>query len=306
MGIDYGRDIEFGIFPSPEAAALDSTWAVIDAAERGGLDFVGIQDHPYQRRHLDTWALMATVLARTERLRVFPDVANLPLRPPAIIAKNAASLDVLSGGRFELGLGAGGFWEAIEAMGGPRRSPREAADALLEAIEVIRLLWSDQRSVRFEGEHYRLAGVKPGPPPAHDIGIWLGVLGPRLLKAVGRVADGWVPSHAFAGPDKLPGMHERIDEGAAEAGRDPATIRRVYNLWGAIEKGSGAAGSSGSSGNALDGPVDQWVERITEFAVEYGMDTFVLGPAGESAEQVELFAAEVAPAVREAVRRARG
>lgn len=300
MGIDYGRDIEFGVFPSPETAKLDRTWAVIDAAERGGLDFVGIQDHPYQRRHLDTWALMATVLARTERLRVFPDVANLPLRPPAIIAKNSASLDVLSGGRFELGLGAGGFWEAIEAMGGPRRSPREAADALLEAVEVIRLLWSDQRSVRFEGEHYRLAGVKPGPPPAHDIGIWLGVLGPRLLKAVGRVADGWVPSHAYAGTDKLPGMHARIDEGAAEAGRDPADIRRVYNLWGTI------GDSAGSSGGGLDGPVDQWVERITEFAVEYGMDTFVLGPAEESPEQVELFAAEIAPAVREAVRDARG
>lgn len=299
MGIDYGRDIEFGVFPSPEAATLDRTWAVIDAAEHGGLDFVGIQDHPYQRRHLDTWALMATVLARTERLRVFPDVANLPLRPPAIIAKNSASLDVLSGGRFELGLGAGGFREAIEAMGGPRRGPREAADALLEAVEVIRLLWSDRRSVRFEGEHYRLAGVKPSPPPAHDIGIWLGVLGPRLLKAVGRVADGWVPSHAYAGPDKLPDMHARIDEGAAEAGRDPAGIRRVYNLWGTI------GDSAGSSGGGLDGPVDQWMERVTEFAVECGTDTFVLGPAGDRAQQVELFAAEVAPAVREAVRRAR-
>ncbi|WP_017605254.1 LLM class flavin-dependent oxidoreductase [Nocardiopsis alkaliphila] len=299
MNIDYGREIDFGVFPSPEAAKLERTWAVIEAAERGGLDFVGIQDHPYQRRHLDTWALMATVLARTERLRVFPDVANLPLRPPALIAKNAASLDVLSGGRFELGLGAGGFWEAIEAMGGPRRSPRQAADALLEAIEVIRLLWSEQRSVRFDGEHYRLAGVKPGPSPVHDMGIWLGVLGPRLLREVGRVADGWVPSHAFAGPQKLPGMHERIDEGAERAGRDPASIRRVYNLWGTIGK------PESGSDNPLDGPVEKWVERLTEFAVEYGMDTFVLGPAEESARQVEIFAAEVVPAVREAVRRAR-
>lgn len=299
MGIDYGREISFGVFPSPEAAGLEKTWAVIDAAEHGGLELVGIQDHPYQRRHLDTWSLMAAALARTERIRVFPDVANLPLRPPAVMAKAAASLDVISGGRFELGLGAGGFWEAIEAMGGPRRSPREAADALLEAIEIIRLMWSDQRSVRFQGEHYRVSGTKPGPMPVHDIGIWLGVLGPRLLKETGKVADGWVPSHAFAGPEKLPDMHARIDEGAAEAGRDPATIRRVYNLWGTI----GAEGDSAK--NALDGPVDKWVEQITEFAVEYGMDTFVLGPAGESAQQVEIFAAEVAPAVREAVRAAR-
>lgn len=301
MSVDYGREVAFGVFPSPDADpdTLKRTWAVIDAAERGGLDFAGIQDHPYQRRHLDAWSLMATVLARTERLRVFPDVANLPLRPPAVMAKNAATLDVLSGGRFELGLGAGAFWEAIEAMGGERRTPREAADSLLEAMEVIRLMWSRQRSVRFEGEHYRLAGVKPGPAPAHDIGIWLGVGGPRMLKAVGRSADGWVVSHAYVGPEKLPEMHARIDAGAAETGRDPASVRRVYNLWGGITDGPPPGQGS------LEGPVDLWVETLTELVLESGMDTFVLGPAGDSAAQVELFAAEVVPAVREAVRAGR-
>ena len=290
------------MFPAPEAGAeaLRRTWAVIEAAERGGLDFAGIQDHPYQRRHLDAWSLMATVLARTERLRVFPDVANLPLREPAVMAKNAASLDVLSGGRFELALGAGAFWEAIEAMGGPRRTSREAADSLLEAMEVIRLMWSDQRSVRFEGEHYRLAGVRPGPVPAHDIGVWLGVRGPRLLRAVGRGADGWVVSHSFVEPTELPAMHERVDAGAAESGRDPAAVRRVYNLWGVITDGGSPRRGP------LEGPVELWVETLAELVLERGMDTFVLGPAGESAAQVELFAQEVAPAVREAVRAGRG
>jgi len=70
-----------------------------------------------------TWTLLSMVAATTSRVGLFPDVANLPLRPPAVLAKAAASLDVLSGGRFELGLGAGGFWDAIEAFGGPRRSP---------------------------------------------------------------------------------------------------------------------------------------------------------------------------------------
>ncbi|WP_017545034.1 LLM class flavin-dependent oxidoreductase [Nocardiopsis prasina] len=303
MSTDYGREIAFGVFPSPNADpdSLRRTWEVVGAAERGGLDFAGFQDHPYQRRHLDTWSLMATALARTERLRVFPDVANLPLRPPAVMAKNAASLDVLSGGRFELGLGAGAFWEAIEAMGGERLTPREAADSLLEAMEVIRLMWSDQRSVRFEGEHHRLAGVKPGPAPVHDMGIWLGVAGPRLLGAVGRGADGWVASHAYVGPDRLPQAHARIDAGAAEADRDPASVRRVYNLWGTIT----GHGVQGDPGDPLRGPVEAWVEAITGFVLEHGMDTFVLGPAEDSAAQVDLFAAEVAPAVRETVRAAR-
>jgi alkanesulfonate monooxygenase SsuD/methylene tetrahydromethanopterin reductase-like flavin-dependent oxidoreductase (luciferase family) len=90
------------------------------------LDLIGIQDHPYQRRFLDTFALIGDLLARTERLRFFPDVANLPLRQPAMLAKAGASLDVMSGGRFELGLGAGAFWEAIAAMGGPARSRRRS------------------------------------------------------------------------------------------------------------------------------------------------------------------------------------
>src|ERR1043165_1025869 len=125
---DYGRKVEFGVFPTPEAAALDELFALAVVADQEGLEFIGIQDHPYQRRFLDTWMLMAVVLARTARVKVFPDVANLPLRPPAVLAKSAASLDLMSGGRFELGLGAGGFWEAIRAMGGPDRTKPEAVD----------------------------------------------------------------------------------------------------------------------------------------------------------------------------------
>src|SRR6266542_4363718 len=82
MTVDYGRALEFGISVVPEAAALEEVRAAVGAADRSGLDLVGIQDHPYQRRFLDTLALIGTMLAETRRVRVFPDVANLPLRPP--------------------------------------------------------------------------------------------------------------------------------------------------------------------------------------------------------------------------------
>ena len=236
------------------------------------------------------------MLAKTDRVRVFPDVANLPLRPPAVLAKAASSLDVLSGGRFELGLGAGAYWEAVAAMGGPRRSPGEAVDALAEAIEVIRLMWSRPRSVRFEGRHYRLAGAKPGPPPVHPIGIWLGVGGRRTLALVGRAADGWVPSSGWATPDKLPDMQARIDEFAVDAGRDPADIARVYNVWGRLN----------GAGDFLQGGVSQWIDELTELAVVHGMDTFVFGPSEDPVPQLQRFAAEVAPAVRDQVARHRG
>ena len=148
--------MKLGIFVAPDATEPASTVDQVLAADRSGLDLVGIQDHPYQWRFLDTWTLLAYVAGRTERVRLVPDVVNLPLRPPAVLAKAAASLDVLSGGRVELGLGAGAFWEAIEGMGGPRRTPKQSVDALEEAIAILRAFWSGERSVSFEGEHYRI------------------------------------------------------------------------------------------------------------------------------------------------------
>src|SRR3954471_648872 len=153
--------VELGIFPTPNAAELDDILEQVLTAERLGIDLVGIQDHPYQRRFLDTWSLIPFLAARTERIRFFPDGATLPLRPPAVMANAAASIDVLSGGRFELGLGAGAFWEGIGAMGGPERAPKESVDALEEAIQIIRLMWSAQRTIDFEGEHYTVRGLHP-------------------------------------------------------------------------------------------------------------------------------------------------
>jgi alkanesulfonate monooxygenase SsuD/methylene tetrahydromethanopterin reductase-like flavin-dependent oxidoreductase (luciferase family) len=282
---DYGRDLKFGYFLIPDADA--PLLSVAQEVERLGLDYIAVQDHPYQRRFVDTWTLLSMIAARTSRIGLFPDVANLPLRPPAVMAKAAASIDLLSGGRFELGLGAGGFWDAIEAYGGPRRTPGTALAALAEAIEVIRKVWSGDRNLRFEGQHYRLHGAHSGPVPAHPIGIWLGVHGPQALKLAGRVADGWVPS--FRGDLKaMADMTKRLDESATQAGRDPAQIRRILNVNGEI--------TDGASNGLLHGPVSQWVDELTDLALTYGFDTFILGAEGKG--QLPKFAEEVVPAVR--------
>ena len=278
---DAGLPVRFGWFLVPDAA--DPQGLIRDArlAEQTGFDLIGIQDHPYQRRYLDTFSLLAALATATERIRLFPDVACLPLRHPAMLAKAAASIDLLSDGRFELGLGAGAFWDAIVAMGGPRRAPGEAVDALEEAIALLRLLWSDQRSVRFTGQHYRVAGVKPGPAPAHPMGIWVGAFGPRMLALIGRVADGWVPSSTYVTPDRLPAAQARIDDAAAAAGREPAAIRRLYNISGRIGPGGGGF---------LDGPASQWVEQLLPLVTEVGMDTFsLLAALATATERVRLF-----------------
>jgi alkanesulfonate monooxygenase SsuD/methylene tetrahydromethanopterin reductase-like flavin-dependent oxidoreductase (luciferase family) len=233
--------IRLGIFVVPDATDPRLTLELLVAADRAGLDLVGVQDHPYQRRFFDTWTLLSFVAARTERVRLVPDVINLPLRLPALLAKSAASLDVLSGGRVELGLGAGAFWDAIEAMGGPRRTPRESVDALEEAIAILRAFWSGEHSVTVRGEHYHVSGAHPGPPPAHPIGIWLGAYGPRMLELTGRLADGWLPSLGgnYLDPADVPSRQASIDAAARAAGRDPAQIERAVNVMTPAEPSEG-------------------------------------------------------------------
>ena len=282
---DYGRDMKFGYFLIPNADA--PLLSIAQEVEQLGLDYIAIQDHPYQRRFVETWTLLSMIAATTSRIGLFPDVANLPLRLPAVMAKAAASIDLLSGGRFELGLGAGGFWDAIEAYGGPRRTPSAALAALAEAVEVIRKIWSGERNLRFEGQHYRLHGAQSGPIPAHPIEIWLGVYGPRALQLTGQIADGWVPS--FKGDLKaLADMVKRLDAAAAEAGREPSRIRRILNVNGTI--------TDGASNGVLRGPVDQWVDEITDLAVTYGFDTFIFW--GEGERQLPMIAEQVVPAIR--------
>lgn len=290
--------LRFGISLVPATERLDRIRELVRVADDTALDLVGIQDHPYQHHFLDTWALIPTLLAETKRISFFTDVANLPLRPPAVMAKAAASLDVLGGGRFELGLGAGGLPDVIAGFGGPRRTAGEAVEALDEAIDVIRLLWSSERSVSFEGKHYRLDGARPGPQPAHPIGIWVGAFKPRMLRLVGRKADGWLPSLGVLNRDELRAGHQQIDASAEKAGRDPRSIRRILNVQGLIGTQPAPPRSSLPvgylAGEPLAGPPDWWVETLAGFAAD-GFDTLVFWPVDAEPEQVELLAGEVVP-----------
>jgi len=270
--MDYGQPVRFGAFVVPEATEGPLRDAVV--ADELGFDVVGVQDHPYQRRFFDTWTLLTAIAMRTERITVFPDVANVPLRPPAMLAKAAATLDMLSGGRLEMGLGAGGFWKGIEAYDGPVRTPGESVSAVEEAIQVMRLLWSGQHGIRFEGKFYRLAGAHSGPLPVHPIGVWLGAYKPRMLSIVGRLADGWVPSYGYVKEAELLEGNRRIDEAAIAAGRDPRSIRRVLNA----------------------GQLD--AETLVGLVVDHGMDTFLVT---DDPDEMRSFMSEVAPRVREQV-----
>ncbi|HUE27143.1 MAG TPA: LLM class flavin-dependent oxidoreductase [Solirubrobacteraceae bacterium] len=282
----------------PLVERLEINRELARVADGAGVDLVGIQDHPYQHHFFDTWSLIPTLLAETRRVSFFTDVANLPLRPPAVLAKAAASLDVLSGGRFELGLGAGGIPDVIANFGGPRRTPGESVEALDEAIDVIRLLWSGERSVSYEGKYYRLTDARPGPRPTHQIGIWVGAFKPRMIRLVGRKADGWLPSLGVLTREELRAGNDQIDAAADTAGRDPGAIRRIINVQGLIGDRRAPHRSELPVGyllgDPLAGPPGWWSETFAGFADD-GFDTIVFWPVDPAPEQVELLMGEVVP-----------
>jgi alkanesulfonate monooxygenase SsuD/methylene tetrahydromethanopterin reductase-like flavin-dependent oxidoreductase (luciferase family) len=289
------HDLKFGALLEPPADRPQDVVGLAELMEELGFDVVTLSDHPYWPKRLDTIALLSAIVARTTRITVLPNLLNLPLRPPAVVARTAATLDILSGGRFELGLGTGAqqMWDDIVVEGGPRRTAGQSIEALEEAVHVIRALWTATTDVEFAGKHYQLGGVKPGPAPLHEMGIWFGAYQPRLLRLTGAVADGWIPSSPFFPPEALPAANQVIDEAALAAGRSPASIRRGYNIEGRFDAGSGF----------LQGAPRVWAEQLAEVALTHRIDTFFLYRT-DSADVLRRFAAEVVPAVRERVAKA--
>lgn len=287
----------FGVQLAPDVGGLGEIRALARVADRDGLDLLGVQDHPYASQQADTLALIATLLADTERVRVFPDVASLPLRGPAVLAKQAATLDLLSGGRFELALGAGAFWPAIAAMGGPSRTAGQALRALEEAIEIIRAMWRPGETVKVSGEHYTVSGVHAGPAPAHPVGIWIGSVGPKALALTGRVGDGWAaPIPHYLPYEKWRESQDIITRAAEDAGRDPSAITRVAQLVGDITEAPGTVRLQGEEPIRTDAA--GWARVLADLAAETGFDTFVYWPETGGETQLRRWAQEVVPATR--------
>lgn len=284
---DYGHDLEFGTFITPVNRPPRQAVELAQQSERLGFELASFQDHPYQPAFHDTWTLMSYIAAATSRIRLTGNVHNLPLRQPAVLARSVASLDLLTGGRIELGLGAGGFWDAIEAMGGTRLTPGDAVTALAEAIDIIRGIWNAGNSERLVagGAFHRVDGAKRGPRPAHEVPIWVGAYKPRMLRLIGTSADGWLPSLGYLKPEQLAGMNARIDDAAHAAGRTAGDIRRLLNV------------------GALSGGAAQQADTLASLALEHGFSTFFI--AGDEPRALEAFAHEVAPRVRELVAQGR-
>lgn len=286
----------FGLNLDPSVEQRDVAFELATLADAAGLDVVTCQDHPYHRRHLDMWTLLTAVAATTSRVAVMPTVANLPLRTPPMVAKAAATLAILSDGRVELGVGAGARFDAIAAYGGPQRSAADAVDAFEEGVAVVKgLLDPDRDAVSLAGTYHDLDGAKPGPLPERPLRLWFGAYGDRMLGLTGAHADGWTPTNRYAPPARVPSMQARIDAAAEAASRDPADVRRGYNVMGRIDPDADV-----EDGEQVAGPVAHWVDTLARYREELGLDAFVFWPlGGDELEQARRFAHEVVPEVRE-------
>jgi alkanesulfonate monooxygenase SsuD/methylene tetrahydromethanopterin reductase-like flavin-dependent oxidoreductase (luciferase family) len=284
--------MQFGVFVGPRANEIVAIRERVRAAERAGFDFVSIQDHPYVSANLDTFSLIANLAATTSTLRFVTNVANLPLRPAPMLANTAASIDQLSNGRFDLGLGAGRVWAEIGRMGGATWTPGEAIGAVSQAIDTLRTAWG------FEGEEGVVAGT--GVAPAHRIGIWIGGAGRRMLDLIGGKADGWIAPMA-TGYETKPAAQDRIDAPAIAAGRDPRAVGRMIQLVGQVTERASTISRprSGAGNQAIRTTPAHWAKIVAEFAFDERFDAVNFVLEDETSDQIMRFGSEVVSPTKE-------
>jgi alkanesulfonate monooxygenase SsuD/methylene tetrahydromethanopterin reductase-like flavin-dependent oxidoreductase (luciferase family) len=285
-------DLLFGLDLS-SASTQGEPIAIAQQAEAAGFDFVSANDHPgLPTSTWEVWTLLTWVAASTTRLRVASRVLGVPYRVPALVAKMAETLGRLSEGRLILGLGAGSGDDEFRAFGLPVPSPREKVDGLEDALMIIRGLWSE-RTYTYHGSRYGTDAAELEPKPEREIPIWVGTIGPRGVELTGRIADGWIPSYAYAPPERALALRDRVRFAAERAGRDPDSVRCVYNV--EVHVGSREA----SDASKITGSTDE----ITEFLLELvrsgfgGFNFIIESPSAENERM--LLAKQVLPVLRD-------
>jgi alkanesulfonate monooxygenase SsuD/methylene tetrahydromethanopterin reductase-like flavin-dependent oxidoreductase (luciferase family) len=297
---------------------MRATWRRLDAA---GLDWISAWDHLYEappaggtQPHFEAVATLAALALETTNARLGCLVFYVGYRNPGVLAKAAVTLDHLSGGRFELGLGAGWHELEAEAYGFDFPSLGTRLDMLEEATELIRSLLTNERT-DFEGEHFRAVNASCLPPPVQEhLPIWIGGLGEkRTLRTTARLADGW--NAAYISPQEFARLNGVLDEWCGVEGREPEDIERSVNLlfmMSADETGAARAAEAFDAqwgemadrvrGGALLGTPEQAVEKILEYRAAGADLVTVALRAPWDPEALEAYLEEVVPRVRSAVR----
>ncbi len=284
---------------------FETVLAIAQAAEAAGFSGVSFSDRPHDPI-LDGWTMAAAIAARTERVRLHHSTLNIPYRFPAVLAKEAATLDIISNGRLDLCLGAGGEVNRplYDSIGVPLAPPADRLQDLRDAIAIMRGLWSNEK-FSFKGRVHQVKDAAGGPQPIQKpIPIWVGALMPRSLRLTGQLADGFMKNRGWGTAEEINELNHKVDDAATKAGRDPGLLRRVINgpAYIARDKADAdayradVAAASPIQVGGMVGTVDEIVEMIRSYR-DAGVNVFSLRfPADRALEQVRRFGAEVIPA----------
>ncbi|BBZ14887.1 LLM class flavin-dependent oxidoreductase [Mycobacterium branderi] len=282
-------------------------------AEEQGFDWVACGEHLFfHGRTPNAFVLLAAAAGATERIRLLSALTILPLYPAVLAAKLVATLDQVSNGRFDFGVGIGGEYPPeFASVGVPVRERGARTDEGLALV--TRLVGGEP--VQFAGRWSRVDGLSLNPPALQRPWppVWIGGRRDGAFRRAGRFADVWMP-YMYT-PQRLEDSLESVRAYAAQFGRDPSTIRSAIFCWGSIERDSAVARREAIAAVSatykqdfepladrylLTGTPQQVVERLGEFR-DAGAQTVIFGgPRDADAWQrsAELFAAEVLPAIR--------
>ena len=298
------------------SAELRALWRRLDAA---GVDWISVWDHFYEapfqdgsQPHYEALATLGALAADTTRARIGCLVFYVGYRNPALLAKAATTLDHLSGGRFELGLGAGWHIHEASAYGYPFPDIGTRLDMLDEGAAVVRRLLQEPR-VTFSGRHFQVDDAVCAPKPLQDrLPLWIGGLGERrTLEVAARRADGW--NAAYVSAAEFGRLSQVLDHWCEAEGRDPASIRRGVNI--AFHMALDAAGldrerakiaadwgaqAERITGGALLCTPFEAAERVHEYVANGAASVNVALRAPWNQDALDVYVEEVMPAIRAA------
>ena len=266
--------IRFGL--NARGLSFERTLEIAKKAEAAGIENITFSDRPPET-NLEGWTFATAIAARTERIRVTHSTLNVPYRYPALLAKMATALDIITGGdRVLLTLGAATQEDHATTYGMPWGTPGERVDGLIDTINILHGMWSND-SFSYEGKRYSVDGAVLNPKPVNgSVPIFIGALKPRMLGVAGRLADGWLKNGGWPeSPEAYAQLQEAVDRAAEKAGRDVGKIRRVVNCTAYIgdrDPASVMPSTFGAAGGLM-GTTAQ-VFDIIEKHRAVGVDTF--------------------------------